>query len=317
MRALITAAIVLSWPTFAAAEECDPKASPKQAGTVGVNCAATVIPGVTLRNRSEMFWPERASDRPRRVPRFYSKGTRSARSVNQLTIHETANNSMRGTALHFHRHRLGVHFVIDRKGRVSHHNDLTEATQHDRSNDSSVGIELVNWIYVAKRRRGQTVIGRWTTNAPRHYLVPTLPQVEALHRVASWLTSSKSGLSIPRVVAGIVKRAHQTWFTFSYHQPVPLTGVRAHGHMKLMFRGKVVGRSDGFFPTLYLWLRWNTGLTPKRAYRCAKRITNGARLRQWTRWKLFINDESPWEWKQIKVHGILGNISCHGGRVSG
>ncbi len=317
MRGLIIAAIVLCWPGASEANVCRSDAKPKRADTIRIGCRGYVVPGLNLRNWSGRFWPERVTAGDAKIPRFFVKARRPATAVTQLTVHETANNSMYGAAQHFRRNRLGVHFIIDRKGRISHHNDLRDVTQHDRSNDASVGIELVNWIYVPRRRPGRTVIGRWTTNAPRHYLVPTQAQVEALHKLATWLTDKRAGTRIPRRFAGIVEHDGATWFTFSYHQPVPATGIRAHGQMKLKFRGRVVGRSDGFFPTLYMWLRWNRALSPRRAYRCAKRITNGARLRRFTKWRLVIRDEDDWVWQPTTVTGILGHIACHGGRVSG
>lgn len=307
-RVLVLVAISLSWQLRLARAEC---AKPKRSDSVRIDCVDYVVPKLVVRNWSGRFWPERGRRGEPAIPSFHSPGRRRPELVTKLTIHETANGSMRGAAEHFARNRLGVHFVIDRRGRVSHHNDLTEILSHDRDNARSVGIELVNWIYVPKRQPGQTIIGRWTTNTPHHYLVPTLAQVEALHVLATWLTSRRSGLRIPRRFAGIARRGNQPWFTFSFHQPVPPDGVRAHGHLKQRFRGVVVGRSDGFFPTLYLWLRWKRSLPPARAYACARRITNDARLRSWRQWHLDMRSE-PWVWKPVEVRGILGELRCSG-----
>lgn len=210
---------------------------------------------------------------------YHFRNQTRTRPVTQLILHETVTRSWQATvdvlkpktAANPGGRGLGVQLIVDSDGTVYQHGDLATdehwhaGGQNPDHNPSSVGIECVN-PYDPKF---MSKTGPWTDviDAPwagGKYVVPTLEQAESVSLLTGWLTSSDSGLSIPRTWLGVKDEK----MAFGRLAPMSDSGVYAHYYF---------GHADGGWPVLYSWLRLEAGFTPEEAWHRAAFMATGVR----------------------------------------
>lgn len=208
---------------------------------------------------------------------------RSADDVSEIIVHET--DSMAWEEDNMNRMQnnknsagkdepLSVHFVIRRDGTVVQHNDVMQRLVHGGPhNTHSVAIDIVN---DPDPKAESTVTDspddflttKWNTEAVAigshkyPYRLPTEAQMKSLHGLVEFLTS-RSEITIPVTWPGVVSdqrsnREDESFFMFynvpSLNKPGNTPGILAHGHY-----GGGGSHIDGYFGTVYLWLRLTGG----------------------------------------------------------
>ena len=243
---------------------CAPKRYEKFGGAFLKRCEAGILPGMSniIVGGVELSPPGALvveNYKMAGVVRF-KNAKRGAKPVNELILHETVTSSSRATVDVLNQRGLGVQFIIGPDGIVRQHGDLIEdehwhASQH---NDNSVGIEVVNPYYPKFRPSNspwtEVIDAPWAHEGK--YVVPTLDQAEATFLLTEWLTSSESGLQIPRTWKGLKGRKMHFGRVPGAEKRAP--GIYAHYYF---------GHADGCWLTLYCWLRMEAGCDPTFAYR--------------------------------------------------
>jgi hypothetical protein len=192
---------------------------------------------------------------------FFQNRKRPGARVTEVVLHETVTRSHADTIAVLKKQGLGVHLIVDEHGAVHQHGDLERdllwhASEH---NGPSVGIELVNPYeprFLPKIGPWQRVI-RAPWAAGGWYVVPTLEQAETMSELVAWLTSTASGLAIPRTWVGLAEgKLALTRIPNKALRP----GLWAHTYF---------AHADGAWPALYAWLRLEGNRTPEDAYATA------------------------------------------------
>lgn len=141
----------------------------------------------------------RTRRQPGRTERLFPCGAPS--DVTEPLIHETQTSDFslsRQRRVDRDRNR-SVHFVVNRTGEVTQHNDLVDRLFHaGQHNPSSVGIEVVNpfspafahgglddWPRIERTTWGARDDG---ANPHRTYVLPERKQCEAVTRLVEWLS---------------------------------------------------------------------------------------------------------------------------------
>jgi hypothetical protein len=174
---------------------------------------------------------------------------------------------------------LGAHFIIDRAGNITQHADVsTEITNHagEIHNPYSVGIEIMNPVGKASLAPpGATILQglEWTNGG--QYVVPSPPQLEALHALISWLVASSRTL-IPNEWIGYngfnnTMSMSRIWKVPGRELEPARPGIWAHAYFE---------HSDAAFPVLYSFLRAKRGMTPAAAYAFALRVCQADKSRR-------------------------------------
>ncbi len=208
------------------------------------------------------------------------KNQARTKPVDQVIVHETVTRSWASTVNVLKPRSpenpggrgIGVHFIVDHDGVAYQHGDLRQdehwhaGGQVPDHNPTSVGIETVNPYYAKYVPSG----GPWkdVIDAPwadqGKYCLPTPASAEAVAILVGWLTSSQSGLSVPRSWIGLSDGK----MAFTRISPRSDPGVYAHHYF---------GHADGCWLVLYSWLRLECGFTVEEAWHRAVFMASGAR----------------------------------------
>lgn len=253
---------------------CSPKKYEKFGGAFLKRCEAGILPGMS---NILVGGVERTPPNALVVENFKMSGVvrfknakRGAKPVNELILHETVTASSRATVDVLNQRGLGVQFIIGPDGIVRQHGDLIEDEHWHAGphNDNSVGIEVVNPYYPKYRPTNspwtQVIDAPWAHEGK--YVVPTIEQAEATSVLTDWLTTSESGLQIPRKWRGLKGRKMHFGRIPGAEKRAP--GIYAHYYF---------GHADGCWLTLYCWLRLEAGCDLGMAYSEATRRTTGLR----------------------------------------
>lgn len=214
---------------------------------------------------------------------------RDADQIDEIVVHESESTEWTDSqvdALQGHEPPLGVHFAVLRDGTVYQHNDVVQRLPHAAPhNDRSIAIEVVNDPVPgdgSAPRLDSTVWNTLGSDDDRPYRTPTEAQMQATSRLVSQFTRGGSGspVRVPLTWPGVLNE-----YFVCYNVPSlngdgadPVTGITAHGHF-----GGPEAHIDGYFPTLYLWLRLSAdggaGFDHDDAWERARRIaTDGEYL---------------------------------------
>lgn len=205
------------------------------------------------------------------VTRFAGRN-RTGRPVTEVIIHESVTRGVLETVTVLQRRRLGVHLIVGPEGYLTQHADLaqTRLAHAGGHNGPSVGIEVVNPYYPHLLK--PNLPWREVIDAPwahkKEYVLPTPAQAEAVALLLSWLSSSASGLEIPRKWIGLRRGKLSLSTVAGAEHLVP--GLYAHHYF---------AHADGSWLVLYAWLRLEAHLSAEVAYREATRRATGAKSR--------------------------------------
>lgn len=178
--------------------------------------------------------------------------------VSQVIVHETVTSSAKATVAVLQQRGLGVHMIVGPDGIVYQHADLLDdecwhASEH---NGPSVGIETVNPYDPKYCPANSPWVNRLQAPwAGGQYVVPTPEQSESVALLVGWLSGPDSGLTIPKIWAGMEdKIMSMARFPVSDRGP----GIYAHHYF--------ADHIDGMWLVLYAWLRLEAQLDPATAY---------------------------------------------------
>lgn len=190
-----------------------------------------------------------------RAPRLIGP-PRFSGNVNQIIVHESVTTNLPRTIDVLRKRKLGVHFIIDPAGAITQHGDLVhDALSHAGSHNSvAVGIEIVNPYYPRHLSKGPWALGTWREVISarwaheRKYVVPVLPQLEALSQLLTFLTQTKTDrFDVPwRLVGWSPDKGRFSMSRVSGTKWSKKPGIYAH---------TAFAHADGAFPLLYCLIR--------------------------------------------------------------
>lgn len=194
-----------------------------------------------------------------------------AGAPDEIVVHESVTRSMETTQRILARRGLGVHFMIDRSGRVTQHADpVGDVCWHmPTRNHRSVGIEVVN-PYEPRHMPDAPAIDDAPWAHGNSYVLPTRAQIRAFVELMDGLHEHMQISREIRGLVGDVYHLHQIP-TGSPSRPRfvdPAPGVWAHHH--------IGGHSDGAWPVLVLALM-QRGDCIDTAYDRAVELARGVR----------------------------------------
>jgi hypothetical protein len=177
------------------------------------------------------------------------------------------------------RRNLGVHFLIEKDGKIVQFNDIVDTLPHGSSgwNNTTVGIEFANAHF--QGTAGDQIDLNWESS---NYQVPSLDALESCYNLVNWLTAKlpnvkDSYLSLMQIPSG-VHRNKPCWH-IHYHPRAnapslhtPKSGIISHNVYNKQ-------KPDGWFLALYCWCRSSSGqnLTRQAALNRAKSIAQASR----------------------------------------
>lgn len=230
-------------------------------GTVVFDNTTTVTPSFTLTNWSDPS------------VRYFANVLRHRplSEASEVVVHDTGGTSRSDAVTNMAANRSGVHFIVDRRGGITHHNELADVLRHDgrdsKSGIRSIGIEMVNPIRPANATSqwmqdndATTLTVKFgqggTSRSDFSYVIPSEAQCLAVYQIIGWLADegSRRGLGVTAASAGADMLNHQgrTRAVFAVselmgarwqHRP----GVWAHHHV-------TDRKADGIFGALFFWL---------------------------------------------------------------
>lgn len=192
-----------------------------QADSVIIDGVEVKLPsGLECTNYTDRFLECRFKTKKRKKP------------LKHIVLHETAGNTAKGCKRTLLKKGYGIHFVLDRNGKLSNHADLaTETVVHaNQLNKTSIGIEVVN-PYAPKTAKYtvKTIPAKWWTwlkdKKDKRYVLPTDAQLETLTVLLPWLCEQ---LNIPYAFPTWYLNRRQKKIKFWRLRAKPEAGIVAH-----------------------------------------------------------------------------------------